>query len=298
MRLALVLFALLPATAFAQRSPAQQLGDPARTWEPSATANELESDEQYVESGSADAPGDAELNDRLRALDTTWASLASGGGPNILNIVLSLAGGAAQVGFGIAFTQLPEPIWQSLAPYFIVLGTVAIVRTVVVDIIMRPDARTPALRYQHMPSITRANRLARLEYGERELDAIAEFSFISRLVDAGLNVVGAGASLIAYFAPRASTPGYMFDPIESFIFIGPAISLILAIVTLASPTEAEQRRDAYHRMRRTMRERSGQADDEGSYDDDVVPPPPGARFSIGGGVTADGGGVMTLGAAF
>lgn len=292
MKLIAFLAVLVPTAALAQ---ARELGDPARRWQPGAAADEFAGEEPYVESGSDDAPGDAELNDRLRALDTTWASLARTGEPNVLNIVIALSLGALQMGFGIAFTQTGDPLWTSLAPYFITLGAVAITRTVVVDIIMRPDPRGQALEYQHMPSITRANRLARLQYGERELDAIAEFSFISRLVDAGMNILGAAASVIAYFAIR---PPGDFNALESFIFIGPAVSLIMAIVTLASPSEAEQRRDAYHRMRRTLAERRGGARDEGTYDEDV-PPPPGAglQLQLGGGVLADGG-LMSLGARF
>src|SRR5688572_18939422 len=64
-----ILAALVPASALAQ-TPAQRLGDPSEDWEPSAEAASERGAEPAAYEG--DAPVDLELNDRLRALDTTW----------------------------------------------------------------------------------------------------------------------------------------------------------------------------------------------------------------------------------
>jgi hypothetical protein len=299
--LSAVLVLSFPFAAYAQ-GLGQRLDDPSGRVPPSPREEPSAEGAAALEGDVADESGlgNAELSDRLRALDATYAALSASAGPNWFNIVLSLASGAAQLGFGIAFTQVDDDIINALGPYFITLGMVALTRTIVVDIVMRPDPRGVALEYQHMPSITRANRLARLRYGEQQLNAIADYSFIARMVDAGLNIGGAAASMIAYFVPRdfGLRP---FDWLESFIFIGPAISLVMAIVTLASPSEAEQRRDAYARLRQTLRQRRGQrVEEEGSYEEEAVPPPPraGLSWQVGGGIDPNGGGLVAVGATF
>jgi hypothetical protein len=235
----------------------------------------------------ADIPG-AEVRDRLRALDATFAALAASGGPNWTGVVLSLIGGGVEIGFGIAFATMGEP-WSDLAPYFVVLGGTSIARTIVADLILRPDPTGPAIQYANMPSATLAQQRARLAYGETQLFSIAESAMIARIVDASLNIAGALAVIPAYLVPK----DFMIEnPLEAFIFIAPAISLVLAIITLASPTQAEQRRDAYARLRDQLRNRRGGAHLE------VEAQRPAVTLGFGASVDPRGGGVVMLGGMF
>ncbi len=199
--------------------------------------------------GSAEDAAERHVAERLRALDTTYSMLASSSGPNWLNIIFSMVGGAASIGIGIAALELGAP---ELAPYLITLGSATILRTVVADIILTPDPRGASLEYQHMPMERPADRMARLRYGEEQLHALAEMSFIARIVGASINIAGALAVIPAYLLVNDPST---IQPLEALIFIGPALSLVMAIVTLASPSAVEQRRDAYVQMRNRLEER-------------------------------------------
>ncbi len=192
---------------------------------------------------------DAQLNDRLRMLDASWNVLGAQG-LNYTNSVLSLIVGAAQVVIGGVFLEVGPP-WDFIAPIFMVTGGVQVARTIVVDFILRPNPQPVALEYMAMSSGTRDERLARLRFGEEQLERLADQSATLRYVDSGINVAGAGALVAAYFAMRPG--GTDFDPVELIFFIGPAISLVMAVINLFTPSNAERRWDAY----RQMRERTG-----------------------------------------
>lgn len=192
---------------------------------------------------------DAQINDRLRMLDASWNVLGAQG-LNYTNSVLSLIVGAAQVVIGGVFLEVGPP-WDFIAPIFMVTGGVQVARTIVVDFILRPNPQPVGLEYMAMSSGTRQERLARLRFGEEQLERLADQSATLRYVDSGINVAGAGALVAAYFAMRPS--GTDFDPVELIFFVGPAISLVMAVINLFTPSNAERRWDAY----RQMRERTG-----------------------------------------
>ncbi|MBX3274092.1 MAG: hypothetical protein KF729_27750 [Sandaracinaceae bacterium] len=191
---------------------------------------------------------DARISDRLRMLDASFNILGAQG-LNYTNAVLSLIIGSAQVVVGSVFLEIGPP-WDFIAPIFMVTGGVQVLRTIVVDFILRPNPQPVALEYLSMRSGNRAERLARLRFGEQQLERLAEQSAILRYVDTGFNVAGAAALVGAYFGMR---PDGDFQEFELIFFIGPAISLVMAIVNLFSASNAERRWEAY----RTMRERMG-----------------------------------------
>ncbi len=191
---------------------------------------------------------DAQIDDRLRMLDASWNVLGAQG-LNYTNSVLSLIVGAAQVVVGGVFLEVGPP-WDFIAPIFMVTGGVQVARTIVVDFILRPNPQPIALEYMAMASGTREQRLARLRFGEEQLERLADQSATLRYVDSGINIAGAGALVAAYFGIRPS--GTDFDPIELIFFIGPAISLVMAVVNLFSRSNAEQRWDAYRQMRERL----------------------------------------------
>lgn len=192
--------------------------------------------------------GNGHLADRLRALDASWAVLGAQG-TNYTNSVLSLIVGAAQVVLGGVFLEVGPP-YDLIAPILMVTGGVQVARTIVVDFILRPNPQPIAIQYASMPNGTRPQRLARLRYGEAQLESLAEASATLRYVDSGINIAGAAALVGAYFGIR---PNMDFDPIELIFFIGPAISLVIAVINLFTPSNAERRWDAY----RQLRERTG-----------------------------------------
>jgi len=197
-------------------------------------------------------PMEMEVANRLRALDGTWAALSTSGGPDIGNAVMSLVGAGLEIAIGSLLLEFGDPGLESMAAYLFVLGGTTVARTVIVEFILRPDPRGPAIEYMNMPVHPRSAALERLEYGETQLRALAERAWIARMVDGSLNIAGALAVVPAYLAPRNFT---LASPLEAFIFIGPAFALISGIITLASTTALEQRWAAYDRMRTELRSR-------------------------------------------
>jgi len=199
--------------------------------------------------GSPDlSVNDAHLTDRLRALDATWSVLGAQG-VNYTNSVLSLVLGAAQVVIGGVLLEVGGS-FELFAPIFMVTGGVQVARTVVVDFILRPNPQPIGLQYMGMASGTREQQLARLRYGEAQLESLAEQSEVLRYVDSGINIAGAGALVGAYFAVRDSSRD--FDPIELIFFIGPGVGAVIAVINLFSLSNAERRWDAYREMRERM----------------------------------------------
>lgn len=284
LRGALLLAALvaLPAPAAANEGPASSLGDPSSGQPPPVTlpAPELPEVEAPVEwergsSAVTEAPSyggdqrvppppgyvpgttrsEAELEldviNRLRALDATYATLSTHGGPDIGSAVMSLIGAGISITIGALLLEFGDWTVESMAAYLFVLGGTSIARTVTVEFILRPDPRGPAIEYMNMPRAPRSAALERLEYGETQLRALAERAWIARMVDGGLNIAGALAVVPAYLAPKGFE---LHSPFEAFIFLGPAFSLVSGIITLASTTALERRWAAYDQMRTRLRE--------------------------------------------
>ncbi|MBZ0120246.1 MAG: hypothetical protein K8H88_24865 [Sandaracinaceae bacterium] len=237
-----------------QRSAGRSLGDPAGPayTEPAYDAPVPEPTTTGAQGGAAWGPeqegepaADTTVAVLSHALDASFLSLGSRSGPSWTSVLLSMVSGAAAIGFGVGFA-VEGPPYSDLAPYFVVIGATTIARAIVTDLILRPDARGPAIAYQNMSTASAADRLERLRYGEGQLAALADWSLAARVVDASLNIASALAVIPAYLLPKDLST---FHPLEAFIFVGPAITLIAGIVTLATQSEAEQRWSAYRRLR-------------------------------------------------
>lgn len=200
-----------------------------------------------AEGEAPDAPADAALQQRLRFLDASFA-LLSGQGPNYTSGVISLILGGVTIAFGAVFLDQGPP-WDLFAPFMIASGSVAVLSTVITDFILRPNPEPVSLQYLAMSSGTRAERLAKLNYGEEQLASLAEQHLILRVVDASLAVAGAGVSVGAYLGLR---PPGDFDAIE-LLFIAPAaITVIAALIGLFNESGAERRWSAYQRLRDSL----------------------------------------------
>lgn len=212
---------------------------------------------------------------RLRALDANLQSLASRGGGNIVNAILSLLTGGLAITVGIIDNG-------PLSPYLYIYGGVAAVRGVL-DFVLTPNASGVAITYQHMPMTTQAEIRERLEYGERALSGLAEQSLIARILDASLNMAAGVAAVPAFLAVTDFT---FSNPIDYFVLIGAGISVVTGIIALASPSAAEQRWGAYvdlrERLRREQREeREARGEDAQDEDlDELALSAPAARWSL------------------
>lgn len=267
------------STAMAQHGPSTRLGNPrtgaaADVVVPPPPSYVEQRGELTTEVGEDAGVPDAEIQTRLRALDATWMTLATTGGPNWGSFVLSLVGGAVQLGLGVFLVTQGAPFDQ-LAPMMFVFGGIGIV-TPIVKMLMRPDASGPAMRYQNMPDATRAEAVARMRYGEQQLEAYAQGHFILRMVDASISV----ASAIAMGAIYVGTFNLDFEnPITYLMLLAPAITLVNGIITFASPSAAEQRWSLYQQMRQQLRQRRQRGEDVSP--DEVPPPPPTGSLSFG-----------------
>jgi hypothetical protein len=225
---------------------------------------------------------DANLQQRLRALDSTWAALANTGGPQWFSGIGGIIGGGASIAIGAILLDIDTTGGANfIAPYLITLGATSVLRATLVDLILPPNPRPTAIRFANMPDGTQEQALERVRFGEEELEALAEYSMIVRIVDASLSIAGALAVVPAYLVPRDWT---IVDPLEALIFIGPGLSLIFGVITLASPSGAEQRWDAYKDLRRRL---------EGG-DTAALPRETGPTFSAGFSIDPRGGGAATL----
>jgi hypothetical protein len=237
-------------------------------------------------------PERIEIQNRLHTLDATFASLATTGGPDIGGAVMSLVGAGLEIGIGALLLELGDSTVDSMAAYMFVLGGTTIARTIVVEFILRPDARGPAIQYQNMPAHPWSAQLERLRWGENQLQSLAERAFIARMVDGSLNIAGALAVVPAYLAPKNFV---MDNPLEAFIFIGPAFALISGIITLASPTTLEQRWAAYDRLRRELRERREAQEEEAEL---LLPPAVGPSLAFDLTLDPQGGGMAFMRGTF
>jgi len=205
---------------------------------PIPTPGSVEPDEPQIRISSR-------VTTRLRALDANLQALATRGGTNIVNAVLSLLTGGLAITLGAV---RPNPV-DEMSIYLYVYGGTAALRGVL-DFALTPDAQGAAITYQHMPMTTREEVQERLAFGERALSGLAEQSLIARVLDASLNLA-AGVAVVPIFAAKEFT---ISDPLDYFVLIGAGVSVVSGIITLASTSAAEQRWSAYQDLRERLRE--------------------------------------------
>lgn len=205
---------------------------------PIPTPGSVEPDEPQIRISSR-------VTTRLRALDANLQALATRGGTNIVNAVLSLLTGGLAITLGAV---RPNPV-DEMSIYLYVYGGTAALRGVL-DFALTPNAQGAAITYQHMPMTTREEVQERLAFGERALSGLAEQSLIARVLDASLNLA-AGVAVVPIFAAKEFT---ISDPLDYFVLIGAGVSVVSGIITLASTSAAEQRWSAYQELRARLRE--------------------------------------------
>ncbi|MCA9600419.1 MAG: hypothetical protein KC417_00255, partial [Myxococcales bacterium] len=226
---------------------------------------------------------DPETGARLRVLASDLNAVAARSDNGILSGVLSITTGALTITMGILFAEYSNVEDASfLATYLYVFGGTSIARGIM-ELILKPDYREPALRYAHMPMRTPNEAAARLKYGEYALEDLADRSRAARLVDGSLSLAAGLAVLPVYLVPR----DFEVDTIGVFVIIGASISIVTGLVTLFLTSEAEDRWDAYQELDEELR--TGPAAEAAlrkkhafSIDVAAVPLPSGAALGLSG----------------
>ncbi len=198
------------------------------------------------------------ISTRLRALDADLQVLAARGGGSIVDGVLAIAMGAVSIGIGVFMDVSGSAPGPSIAPYLYLYGGAGITRGVL-DFVFMQNPSGVAITYTHMPMGSLSEVRARLRYGERELESLAQTAEIARILDGALSI-GTGLAVIpVYLGPNNFRIENAFD---YFVLIGAAISATTGIITLFSTHEAERRWSAYRELRDRLIETPQGAEDE------------------------------------
>jgi len=274
------MLSVLASHAAAQGGPGARLGNPstaeAETGPSAVPAPPPPSYGEEAEPGESGIPR-TELDARLGILDSTWQTLALSGRINWGSFVFPFIMGGLEVGGGVIMTQVGPPL-NSFAPFLLVTGGVTVLRPLV-RLLVRPNATAPATHYLGMPRGTRAEALARLRYGEEQLEAYASAYSLMRVLDACLGMATGVGIAVGWFAQS----GFSFtNPFSYLILLAPAASLVSGIIQIVTPSSVERRWNAYVQMRRELRKRRERGEPEGDLP--VPPPPPGPSLSFGVGL--------------
>jgi hypothetical protein len=214
---------------------------------------------------------------RLRVLDADFNALAARGGNALVDGILSILTGGLAITLGIVVDH------ELLSPYLYVYGGAGVVRGIL-DLTLVPNTSDAAIHFAHMPMGTMAEVNARLEYGEEELESIANRTRLARILDASINILVGVAIVPLYLGPR----NFEVDVFGTFVLIGAGISVVSGVINLLSRSEAERRWEAYSELsERLEREEGGET---ASADR-------GLELSWGA-MPLPGGGAFALGAAF
>jgi hypothetical protein len=183
---------------------------------------------------------------RLRALDSDFQVLAARGGGSIVDGVLSILTGGLTITIGILLANEPAgPGGLNMSPYLFTYGGASVARGIL-SLVLVTNPSGPAITFAHMPMTTMEEVQARLEYGERELEGLADRTRLSRILDGSMNVAVGLAIIPIYLGPNNFEIRNTFD---WFVLIGAGISAISGVITLLSSTEAERRWSAYEELR-------------------------------------------------
>lgn len=199
---------------------------------------------------------------RLRALDADLQILAARGGGSILDGVLMLVSAAATVTWGVLLDtsgSLP-PGSVSYSSIYLYTYAGASAARAISSFILMTNPSAPAIRFAHMPMGSLSEVRERLEYGELQLDSLADQARIGRILDGSINLAVGLAVVPVYLGPNNfQVP----NPADWFIIVLAGVSSVMGVVTLVSTTEAERRQSAYHELRdRILATPEGTADED------------------------------------
>lgn len=188
------------------------------------------------------------IGTRLRSLDADLQVLAVRGGGSVVDGILAIAMGATSVGVAIFMDVSGSGGGSPIAPYLYVYGGSGIVRGIL-DFIFMPNPSAAAIAFTHMPMTSPREVHARLRFGERQLESLAQTSEIARILD-GVLSIGTGLAVVpVYLGPNNFRVENAFD---YFVLVGAAVSVTTGAITLLTSTEAERRWSAYRELRERL----------------------------------------------
>ena len=189
---------------------------------------------------------------RLRVLDADFAYLAARGGSRIVDGILSIVTGGLSITLGII---IDEP---NLSEYLYVYGGAGVARGVV-DLVLNPNASSAAIDYSHRPMGTMAEVQERLQFGESELESLADTSRLSRILSASINIAAGAAFVPVYLGPN----DFEVDTFGAIVLVTAGVSVVTGIINLFTRSEAERRWSAYEELRERLagRGEDAEADD-------------------------------------
>ena len=182
---------------------------------------------------------------RLRVLDRDFTALGARGGNGIVDGVLAIVSGGLSITIGL----LVGDSSRNLSNFLFIIGGAAVARGVI-DLALTPDPSDAAIEFGHMPMGTVDEVKLRLRYGETALEDLADETRLARLLDAGVSI-GAGVGFSTLFLVQNDLDAV--EPLDWFLLIGAAISVVSGVINLVSRSEAERRWDAYSELRDRLR---------------------------------------------
>lgn len=205
---------------------------------------------------------------RLRVLDADFNALSSRGSNALVDGILSILTGGLSITLGYFIDH------EFLTPYLYVYGAAGIARGII-DLTLMPDPHGPYIEFSHMPMGTMAQVNERLDYGERELESLADRTRLARILDASINIL-VGVSIVPlYLGPNE----FEVDTFGTFVIIGASISVISGVINLLSRSEAERRWSAYEELSERLEREEQSAALRLRWG--AMPLPGGAGFSLG-----------------
>ena len=208
---------------------------------------------------------------RLRVLDADFNALASRGSNALVDGILSILTGGLAITLGIVVDD------ELLSPYLYVYGAAGVLRGII-DLTLMPNPSEAHITFTHMPMNTMAQVESRLEYGEEELESLANRTRLARILDASINILVGVAIVPLYLGPR----NFDIDTFGTFVLIGAGISVVSGVINLLSRSDAERRWDAYEELEeRLEREEQSASNDGLRLQWGAMPLPGGGAFSVG-----------------
>jgi hypothetical protein len=196
---------------------------------------------------------------RIRTLDADLQILGMRGS-DYFGPILTLLLGGGTLAFAIYADVNQPPGTTSPYPIYLYTSAGGMMARGVLSLVLMSNPSQTAIRYTHMPMRTASEVRERLRFGEEQLDSIADFARIGRILDGSINLATGLAVLPIVFGIGNFDPGQF----TGWLLLGlGAVQVVVGIISLASMTEAERRQDAYHELRgRLLGTEAGQEDVE------------------------------------
>ncbi|MCA9582821.1 MAG: hypothetical protein KC416_13575, partial [Myxococcales bacterium] len=166
---------------------------------------------------------------KIGVLEQDLQALSYRDGNQTLNGILSMVTGGVGITLGAVVND------ARISPYLYVLGGVSVARGLA-SLVLSPDYSEPHLAFSHMPMGSAAEASARLAYGERALERVADEAQLARVLDGSLAVAVGVAVVPVYLIPN----DFDVDLLGAFVLVGGGISVIAGLFSLLAESEAER----------------------------------------------------------